>query len=166
MKRLNDDSKAKYFKRVYEAIDGLWFMALESDRDFNYALDIDQRVWRIVPKIQARKLKELMELGNGVEALTTALAAKAELDGANIEINVSNSQTTITVKNCPWHELMKKSGREHLAGRVGRAICGVEYPVWMNEFGVTGEFRIEKLLCDGDDCCVMSYHISGEGGAK
>jgi hypothetical protein len=166
MSILDDNSKAIYFKRVYEAIDGLWFMALESDRDFEYALDIDQKVWRIVPKIQARKLKELMRLENGVEALAAALAAKAELDGADVEINAKNDKLSVKIKNCPWHELMKKSGREHLAGRVGRAICGVEYPVWMKEFGVTGEFKIEKLLCDGDDCCFMVYHNHNNGGVK
>ena len=161
MAMIDDSKKTEYFKRVFEVIDGLWFVKVEEDTDFDHALEIDRRVWEIVPKIQARKLRELLELGDdGLKSLAAALEVKAELDEAECEIELDGDRSlTVRIKKCPWLALMQKSGREHLAGRVGKVICGTEYPVWMREFGVQGSFELKQLLCDGDECCRMEFVV-------
>jgi hypothetical protein len=156
---ISDAVKAEYFKRVFETIDGLWFMKVEEDSDFEHALEIDKRVWEIVPKIQARALKKLLALGDGAENLARALEAKFEMEDYSAEVLRAGGDLEIKVKKCPWNDLMHKSGREHLAGRVGEAICGTEYPVWLKEFKVDGEFKIEQLLCSDSDCCIMRFTI-------
>jgi sulfite reductase beta subunit-like hemoprotein len=52
---------------------------------------------------------------------------------------------------------MVKSGREHLAGRVGERICGQEYAVLAAEFGPGIEFTLESLACAGAPACVLSF---------
>ncbi len=157
---MDDSAKAKYFKRCYEVIDGLWFMKTEEEWDFERALEIDRRVWEIVPKIQARTLRQLTGLqGNGLHVLETALRSKAELDDAIVEIERDDEKfLRMSVHDCPWYRLMQKSQREHLAGNIGEVICGTEYPVWQREFGVNGDFSLKSKLCDGKPCCIMEFH--------
>ena len=163
MARIDDALKAEYFKRVFESIDGLWFMKLEEEEGFDRALEIDTRVWGVVPKIQARALRSLLGMeGGGLEALREALETKFELEDYSAELELGGAALTVKVKKCPWHNLMLKSGREHLAGRVGEAICGAEYPVWMKEFGVEGSFEMGTLLCAGADCCAMRFRMAAE----
>ncbi len=158
--KIEDSTKAEYYKRVYESIDGLWFLMVEADKDFDHALEIDRRVWQIVPKIQARKIRELLDIeGRGAEALAQALEAKFLMDGANAEISIENKSLTISIKTCPWYALMKGSGREPLAEKVGTVICGTEYPVWQKEFGVEGDFVIDELQCGGAPVCRMRFDL-------
>jgi len=161
MTAISDSVKAGYFQRIFETIDGLWFMKVEEDTDFERALDIDRRVWEIVPKIQARTLRTLLEIdGDGIGPLRRGLEAKFELEHYAAEFEEDGGALRVKVRKCPWYALMLKSGRESLAGRVGEVICGTEYPVWLKEFGVEGEFRLETLLCSGADCCIMRFSVN------
>lgn len=158
MQPITDAIKAKYFKRVFEVVDGLWFMALEEADGFDRALEMDVRVWRIVPKIQARELRALLGItGGGADALAAALRAKFDMEGYTAEVTEQGGAVAVKIRACPWHEMMKKSRREHLAGRVGEMICGAEYPVWMREFGLEGEFVHGSLLCAGAECCSLDF---------
>ncbi len=159
MTTIDDTVKANYFKRSYEVIDGLWFMKTEEEWDFEQALEIDRRVWEIVPKIQSRTLRRLLNLrDSGLAALETALLAKAELDDAKVEIERDGTHLLkLSVLECPWYRLMQKSKREHIASDIGEIICGTEYPVWQSEFGATGTFSLKSKLCGGERCCIMEF---------
>ena len=156
---ISDSKRAEYFRRSYEAIDGLWFMALEEEFDFERALEFDQRVWKIVPKIQARKVRELFGItGSGFAALNEALAIKFALEGTGCEIQCgAEGRLTVELSVCPWFLLMRKSGRAHLAGRVGEVICGTEYPVWAKEFGCQEFVHLRRRICSGDEKCLMEF---------
>jgi len=156
---VSDDAKrAEYFRRSYEAIDGLWFMILEEEFDFERALEFDRRVWRIVPKIQCRKVRELLDIkGVGLDALSAALAAKFGFEDTECAANRNGNVLEVVLMECPWFDLMKKSGREHLAGRVGETICGTEYPAWAAECGCSPKVDIKSRICDGGEKCVMEF---------
>jgi len=67
----------EYFKRCFVAVDGLWFMMVEKEDSFEKALELDRRVWGILPKIQARKIKELFKMeATGPEDLVKAFKFK------------------------------------------------------------------------------------------
>lgn len=159
MFRLTDKQIAEYFQRSYTSVDGLWFMKIEERYDFDTALDIDKNVWKVFPKIQARTMKSLCGLGYGIEALREAIEAKHTIEkyGFEIETTKSGDSFTCLVTECPWFNLMVKSGREHLAHKVGEAICEIEYPVWATEFGDSLRFTMEGKLCSGSKCCIMTF---------
>ena len=69
MTRLTEEQKTEYFRRSYTAVDGLWFMKVEEAYGFDNALDIDDEVWKVLPKIQARMLKGLTETGDDLESV-------------------------------------------------------------------------------------------------
>ncbi len=149
---------ADYFHRSYTAVDGLWFMKLEEEYGFDRALEIDRRVWEILPKIQARKLKSILDVDDGLEALMECLTTKLHLEGFNFETEEYERGFRIIVHKCPWHELMVKSGREELSGRVGNVICNTEYPVWASEFGDI-KFDLKEKTCDGSSRCTLDFRL-------
>ncbi len=81
MTKLSSQQVADYFNRSYKAVDGLWFMKVEEKHGFDAALELDNEVWKVMPKIQARMIQSFLGLENGSEALLESLVTKLELEG-------------------------------------------------------------------------------------
>ncbi|MGD9519751.1 MAG: DUF6125 family protein, partial [Armatimonadota bacterium] len=50
----------QYLRRAYQAVDGLWFMMVEQADGFPKALQLDEQVWQVLAKIEAREARELL----------------------------------------------------------------------------------------------------------
>ena len=113
MLALTDRQTAEYFRRSFTTADGLWFIKVEESLGFDKALDLDDEVWKILPKIQARMLKTMGNLGNGLDALRECVTTRLTLDGFAFEIeeDPAGNSLQVRVTDCPWHNLMVKSGR-------------------------------------------------------
>ena len=159
MLKLTDKQIIEYFERSYTAVDGLWFMKVEEIYGFDTALDIDDEVWKVMPKIQARKLKSMGGLSHGLDGLQQGLTTKLTLDGFAFKAEQSdnNRSLKITLSECPWHNIMIKAGREDLSGPVGSRICTTEYQVWAAEFGDDIKFELGDQICAGQDCCILLF---------
>ena len=162
MTRLTEEQKTEYFRRSYTAVDGLWFMKVEERLGFDEALRLDEAVWKVLPKIQARALKGMMHLPGGLAGLKPALSARLELEGFEYEMEPRSEGFAVIVKRCPWHDLMIKSGRGHLSEKVSDLICRVENSVWASEFAEPGEgreigFEREERICRGEGRCVLRF---------
>ena len=158
---LTDEEKARYYHRSFTAVDGLWCMKAEEKYGFDAALEIDREVWKVLPKIQARMLKSMASSGNGLAALREAIETKLTLEHYSFSVaeDGEGEGFTVSVHECPWYTLMVKSGREHLAEKVGRAICAVEYSAWASEFGDTISAEFPELLCGGKECCSIKFSL-------
>lgn len=153
---LTDTQVARYFHRCYIAADGLWFMKVEEKYGFDAALDIDNEVWKVLPKIQARMLKPMVRV-EGMDALFECLTTKLALEGFEFKAEKDTNNLRITISRCPWHELMLKSGREALSERVGTLICTTEYGVWCSEFDEDVHFELKSQMCRGSECCILQF---------
>jgi predicted ArsR family transcriptional regulator len=162
MLKLTERQIGEYFKRSYAAVDGLWFMKVEEKYGFETALDIDDEVWQVMPKIQARKLKSMGHLEDGLDALCECLTAKLSLDGFQFTTERSADEGTlkITLSECPWHHVMIRAEREHLSGKVGTRICNTEYSVWATEFGDSITFELQDQICKGRSYCKLIFQVS------
>ncbi len=160
---LTQEQKTEYFRRSYTAVDGMWFMKVEERLGFDEALRLDEAVWKVLPKIQARALKGMMHLPDGLPGLEQALAVRLALEGFEFEIEPRENGFAVIVKRCPWHDTMIKSGRGELSERVSDLICQVENSVWSSEFsGEKGweiEFNREERICRGEGRCVLRFCI-------
>ena len=154
---MNDEQKIRYLMRSYSAVDGLWFMKVEEQFGFEKALETDRKVWEIVPKIQARFLKQVLGLENGLDALRTCFTEKLRLDGCEFDVETADNSFTVSMHKCHWHETMIKSRREHLSGKVGDVICTTEYSGWAGEFGENISSTIRSRICDGSETCVIKF---------
>jgi len=170
MSGLTDEQKTEYFRRSYTAVDGLWFMKVEESLGFDEALRLDEAVWKVLPKIQARTLKGMMHLQGGLADLEQALSARLALEGFDYEMQPRIEGFAVIVKRCPWHDIMVKSGRKNLSNPVSELICKVENSVWASEFSggksKAGEgecreigFEREERICQGDGRCVLRFGI-------
>jgi len=148
---------ADFFNRSYKAVDGLWFMKVEEKYGFDSALELDNGVWKVIPKIQARMIKSFLRLENGSAALLKSLVTKLELEGFKFTSEKKDNGFRITITNCPWHNLMIKSGREHLAKLVGKTVCTTEYQVWASEIGKNIEFKLISQKCNKSESCIMDF---------
>jgi len=168
MTGLTDEQKAEYFRRSYTAVDGLWFMKVEEKLGFAAALRLDEAVWKVLPKIQARTMKSMMHLEGGLPGLQQALSARLAMEGFDYEMENREDGFAVIVKRCPWHDLMIKSGRGKLSEQVSDLICRVENSVWASEFsGGKGEagvgegreigFEREERICQGEGRCVLRF---------
>jgi hypothetical protein len=175
MTRLTDEQKTEFFRRSYTAVDGLWFMKVEEKLGFEEALRLDEAVWKILPKIQARTLKGMMHLPGGLAGLEQALSARLALEGFEFKMEPREDGLAVIVKRCPWHDMMIKSGRGALSERVSDIICRVENSVWACEFcgekgmpdegevradeGQNINFDREERICLGEERCVLRFFI-------
>ncbi|MDO9332934.1 MAG: DUF6125 family protein [Dehalococcoidales bacterium] len=157
--KLTDKQIADYFHRCFTAVDGLWFIKVEEKLGFEGALGIDRAVWEVFPSIQAREMKAMLGLGKSAEALRTAFTTALDLKGFTYRVENEGTGFRVVITQCPWHDTMVKSGRQHLSARVGEVICQTEYSVWAAEFGNTLRFSFESLhrLCSGAGTCVLCF---------
>jgi hypothetical protein len=157
------EQKTEYFRRSYTAVDGLWFMKVEEKLGFDEALLMDEAVWRVLPKIQARTLKEMMNLQNGLLGLDQALSSRLAMEGFKFQIDQEKDSLAVTIWRCPWHDIMIRSGRGKLSEQVSEIICRVENSVWASEFsgekseGQQIEFARAKRICQGAESCLLSF---------
>lgn len=154
-----DERAAEFFRRSYTVVDGLWFVKVEEELGFDAALEIDNEVWKVLPKIQARMLKAMTGADRGLAALEECLTTKLRWEGHVLEAALSDDEREldIMIGECPWYDAMVKSGREQLAERVGRVICNSEFGTWAAEFGDDIRFELRGLVCGGAPSCVLHF---------
>ena len=161
MKDLAESDKMEYFRRSYRSVDGLWFMMIEKKRGFDEALELDEAVWQVLPKIQARALRAMMSLPAGLAGLEQALSARLALEGFEFDIKRQEGAVEVAVYACPWHQIMINSGRGALSERVSEVICRVENETWASEFsekdGEKIDFERQARECRGDGFCRLRF---------
>jgi len=158
--KLTKDQIIEYLHRSYTAVDGLWFMKVEEEFDFATALRIDEKVWQVLPKIQARQLKSLTGLSAGMEALFQCFTRKLQIDGLVFSAAREKDGFPLQITECPWLALLRKAGREHLAGQIGDKICRAEYTTWAAEFGMEIRYELQSQICHGAPCCRLRFFQS------
>jgi hypothetical protein len=152
--RFTDAQIADFLRRSYFVVDGLWFVKLEERHGFEEAMALDEGVWDVMSKIQARKARALLGIeGNSVEDLARAFQLKLAGEGHDYEIEVSPREAALTVRVCPWHEILKSSGRTQIAETIADRICKREFGGWAKEFGPGIEVAFEGRLCVESDRC-------------
>lgn len=157
MFELNDKQIADFFRRSYTAVDGLWFMKAEERCGFDVALDLDDEVWKIFPKVQARMLRDMGKMASNLDGLRECFTTKLAIEGFRFEVDAAGSSFRVSISRCPWHDAMVKSGREALSGKVGTRVCGTEYSVWAAEFGPGIRFERKSEICTGGERCVLEF---------
>ena len=149
----------EYLKRSYFAVDGLWFSMVEKGTSFEEALSLDEQVWAVLVKIQARRLKELLSIeGGSAGDLLKGLEVKLQAEAYRYTVEEAGpDRLLVHVHHCPWYALMKKSGRQHLAGKVGDVICTRELQVWADELAKGMRLCVSSQRCRGSAVCCWEY---------
>ncbi len=154
---LTEQQIEEYLHRSYTRVDGLWFVLAEERHGFDAALALDEAVWRVLPKIQARLLQEQLSLTRDAVGLARALTAKLALDRYEFSVTQTSGRIQVALARCPWHDLIVRSGRAHIAERVGGVVCGVELPTFAREFNCSCTPPTDHRLCRDGGKCVFDF---------
>lgn len=157
MLQLSDKQIAEYFRHSYAAVDGLWFVKVEDGYGFDSALEIDNEVWKILPKIQARMLKSMGNVGGGTKALLKCLTTKLSLEGFVFKTENIKDGFRVIIDKCVWHDMLVKAGRGHLSDKIGGLVCNTEYSVWASEFDDKIHFGLKSRICQGSGRCLLEF---------
>lgn len=82
MLQLSDKRVADSFRPSCIVVDGLCFMKAEEKQGFEAALDLNDEVWKVPPKIQVRLLKSISDMTSGMDALLESYTTKLALEGS------------------------------------------------------------------------------------
>jgi hypothetical protein len=178
MKYFKNKDILDYLYLNYTKADGLWFLKVEELYGFDKALEIDSRVWKVIPKLQARFIKKILlealqkdgiavcgkdENQTATTLLFEALKIKLSLDRFTYNVSKNKAAISVRIDKCPWHEIMVKAQREGLSEKIGSAICNNEYSAFIAEFYPDAVIGISSKLCSGNDCCNFKFSIKIPG---
>ncbi|MFO8081817.1 MAG: DUF6125 family protein [Armatimonadota bacterium] len=159
-------------RRSYFAVDGLWFVMLEEEQGLERAMTLDERVWEVMPKIQARKARELLGAHeNTPGALVRSMALKLAAEGHRYDVSFTNpAEAAIVISQCPWRDVLEGSGREQLGPEIADRICAREIAGWASEFSPDGGPAIvaemPEAICHGDGRCRYVFRVSNTDRGK
>lgn len=150
----SDAQIAEFLRRSYFAVDGLWFVKTEDKRGFDEAMERDVDVWSVMAKIQARKAKKLLGIEVGsLQSLGKAFQLKMAAEGYNFDVETTEGEVKLILRDCPWYEVIKRSNRLHISESVTNRICVMEFGGWAREFSPDISFEMRKRLCIPADNC-------------
>jgi hypothetical protein len=152
-------AQVEYLRRSFAAVDGLWFVKAEEILGREGAMDLDEKVWRVMGKIQARQaLKSLCREERTLENFQAALRLKYAAEGYQAEITPEEQNNLkVCINQCPWLKILEKAGRTELGAEIAEKICRADYEGWAGEFGKSLEFEPESGLCGRGDCCEIVF---------
>jgi len=156
-----DAQIADFLRRSYFAVDGLWFVESEERHGFEEAMAVDEAVWDVMSKVQARKAKSVLGISDGsLQDLSRAFQLKLSAEGHDYDVQVADDELTLTVNLCPWFEILKSSGRTRIAETISDRICAREYQGWAREFGPGIRMEFDGRLCvEREQCerCIIRF---------
>ena len=130
-------------------VDGLWFIELEDRYGIDLALEIDTIVWRRYGPIEARRIREKMKVGDGLDGLEKALRLSAffNAEGVGYElIRKDENSLLCTVTDCRAQKARLRGGRTEFPCR-GVSIAFFEG--FVKAFG--SDIQTKPLLCPPDE---------------
>jgi hypothetical protein len=98
-------------------VDGLYFLCIEESYGTKAATTIDQHVWEIMGKIEARKLKEFLRITtNDISSMMKALQYSSwALDLEDKEINITKKSAVIRNVRCRVQNTRREKGLPEFA---------------------------------------------------
>ncbi len=157
--RFSDAQVADFLRRSYFVVDGLWFVKTEENLGFDGAMELDEAVWEVMSKVQARKAKALLNVKNGgLPELGRAFQLKLTAEGHEFDADGTDHEVRLTITRCPWYDILESSNRTQYAKVIADRICAREYAGWAREFGDDITVSFERRLCvDGCDTCSIVF---------
>ncbi|MEA3403061.1 MAG: DUF6125 family protein [Armatimonadota bacterium] len=155
MNPTGSETVLQMLRRSYLAVDGLWFVMIEEEEGLERAMELDERVWQVMPKIQARKARELLGVeGRSPSELVRCMALKFAAEGHDFVLRTKDPrEARVVIKECSWRAALRSADKMHLAPEIADRICATEGTVWAAEFAEDIEFELQEAMCKGGDCC-------------
>ena len=102
----------KMYSHNWLTVDGLWFSGVEEKYGLDAALELDVRMWGIGSMIEAKRIKNLLNLqGRGLDNIIKTINFMSWAPGFGYEYELSTNRAIWTCKRCPPQEQRVKIGK-------------------------------------------------------
>ena len=133
------------YARNLLALDGLWFQSVEAAEGMDAAMEHDRNVWRRFPEIEARRIREFLQLPErpGLEGLARALEFRfTSLANRKVETGRDGDTLTFRVVDCRVQSARTRKGMPlHPCKSVG-----------LNEYSSFARAIDERIECRALSC--------------
>ncbi|MFX0032813.1 MAG: DUF6125 family protein [Promethearchaeota archaeon] len=153
----------EHLSKLWLAIDGTWFQAIEEEYGLEKAIDIDTKQWKRFTVIEAKRIMALLNIpkNGGISALIRALKFRVYSNINEQEIiEVTQNRCVFRMNNCRV-QFARKS--KNLPDFPCKSVGLLEY----SEFAKTIDPRIQtKCICCPPDPHPNEYYCSWEFNLK
>ena len=96
--------------RNWMTLDGLWFSGVEEAFGVEAAMELDIRMWRKGSRTEARRIKQLLDLGPGLDNVIRAIHFMSWAASFGYRVEESEGRALWTCTRCPPQENRLKAG--------------------------------------------------------
>lgn len=149
----------EHLSKLWLAIDGTWFQAIEKEYGLDKAIDIDVKQWKRFTVIEAKRIMELLKISKngGIPALIKALKFRVYANINTQEILEVTSNSCVFRMNKCRVQYARKS--RNLPDFPCKQVGLIEY----GDFAKTIDPRIEtKCICCPPDSHPEEYYCAWE----
>lgn len=135
------------YSKNWLAMDGVWFQSIEQKYGMEEAMEHDKNVWGSFSVIEAKRIKEFLNLPEraGIEGLERALGIRLYANINNDEIIIKDNTLLYRTLDCRVQKARKRKGLEfHPCKSVGI----IEYSGFAKT--IDDRFECEALSCYPD----------------
>ena len=106
----------KMYSRNWLTVDGLWFSGVEEKFGLDEALDLDLRMWKIGSRIEAKRIKELLDLKEGgLQSVLRAINFMSWAASFGHRVDYREKKAIWTCTHCPPQIGRIKAGKGEFA---------------------------------------------------
>lgn len=150
------------YAKNWLALDGLWFQSVEQAFDMDRAMEHNKTVWRRYTVIEARRIKELLELPEqaGLDGLRRALGLRLYAPLNEVEMTLEGNVLTFRTLSCRVQTARSRKGMPwHPCKEVGI----IEYGEFARE--IDARITTECVSCypditDHDCACIWRFTLT------
>ena len=157
---------AEIYSKNWLACDGLWFQAVEKRQGMDGAMDCDKEMWRSFTVIEAKRIKEFLQLPDraGLEGLEKAMQLRLYANLNDEEYQINGNTMIYRTLNCRVQRARSRKGMEW---HPCKAIGEIEYADFAK--AIDDRITCRCISCypditesEREGCCAWEFTLEGQ----
>ena len=169
LKELTKEDKLFFFERSWVTLDGLWFLEIENETDWDTALNIDKIVWIRLLKTIFRRMQRYLKMDTLTPAnIIKFLTLRWSIEGWDYKILKSEeNEVDIGIITCPYKEAMNRNPeRVNKISLICKNMCLPFYKEVIEDSNPNISFEITKSQGLGDNYCNFKFTFKDDLSQK
>ena len=160
MRELSKEDKLFFFERNWFTLDGIWFLEIENEKDWEIALKIDKIVWIRLLKTIFRRLQRYLSIEtNNPYNIIKMLTFRWSIEGWEYKLlENKENEVHIGIVTCPYKEMMNRNPeRRDMIKVICEKMCHPFYKEAIEGTNPNITFEVTKSQGLGDNICDFKF---------
>ena len=128
--------------RLFMAMDGFWFIAAKEKLGYEVALELDRRAWEMYFPYEAKKLKSVFGIEDGIYGAVRGFKHSMRLLCLDCRLTeIDNDRAVLTIHNCHIRRAMERDGTPLTCQHVGNVVLTLFSRIFDDE--LEGEILVD-----------------------